>query len=123
MTYDDYLKEISKSKQGDLKYMALVSILPFFPLSIKLMTRKNNGKKPFSNEFNFKYKIDQIKECDSLIKKNLDEEKIEPTLDINLKSFNEILFSAKNEMKNIGLKNDLTYMINEVETVINILKK
>lgn len=120
MTYDDYLNVISKSKKDDLKYATLVSILPFFPLSIKLMTRKNNGKKPFSKEFDFDKKIEQIREVENTVKTTLNTNERETTLSLKLKLFIQILTEAKNEIKNTGLKNDFVYMIKEVESIIKI---
>ncbi len=121
MTYDDYLNEISKTKKDDLKYAALVSILPFFPLAFKLMTRKNNGKKPFSKEFDFDKKIEQIREVENTVKTILNTNEKETTLILELKSFVQILTEAKNEIKNTGLKNDFVYMINEVEIIIKVI--
>lgn len=121
MTYDEYLNEISKFKKDDLKYATLVSILPFFPLAVKLMTRKNNGKKPFSEEFDFVWKVEQIRDIENTAKVVLNSNKYEPNLSLKLKLFVEILTQAKDKIKNVGLKNDFIYMINEVESVIKII--
>lgn len=121
MTYDDCLNKISKSKKDDLKYATLVSIVPFFPLAVKLMTRKNNGKKPFSEGFKFDEKVKQIRDIENTVKAVLNSNENETTLSLKLKLFVEILSQTKDEITNVGLKNDFIYMINEVESVIKII--
>lgn len=121
MTYDQYLDNIPKIKNNNIIYSSLVSLLPLFPLSIKLMTRKNRGKKPYSLEFKYEEKVEQIKEINSLVRESLDNQKYKTTLIDSLKLFIQILAEAKNEIKNIGLQNDFVYMINETKIIVDLL--
>lgn len=120
MGYDEYLNSIEK-KDGDLVYASLVSLLPFFPLSMKLLERKNRGKKPFSDGFDYKNKVLQIKDTEEKLKRELDSfSGISEEMKRSLTQFTEILNQAKEEIKNQGLKNDFIYMMDEIENVLSL---
>lgn len=117
MTYDEYLKHIDTMNQDSLCYASFVSLLPLFPLSMKLMERKNRGKKPFS--FDFEEKKERIGSIESDFRRNLENKEIDrKSMDSLLSKFVLILAMARDEIKNAGLRNDFVYMIDEVNRVM-----
>lgn len=118
MNYDEYLNHLSKKENADLCYASLVSLLPFFPLSLKLMERKNRGKKPFSAEFCYEEKRKRILESEKRLKDSLEKDMISKNeIKEELLCFSSILSEAKEEIKNQGLRNDFDYMVSELKSV------
>ena len=123
MDYDNYLDRIGKSQDIDMVYAGLVSLLPFFPLSLKLLERKNRGKKPFSSAFGYEGKRKEIEKTKELLEKTLDKKDSCPDgICERLDGFVSILAEAKEEIRNEGLKKDFDYMISEVKTVVSLMK-
>lgn len=117
MTYDEYLKHIDTMDHDSLSYASFVSLLPLFPLSLKLLERKNRGKKPFS--FDFNEKKERIGSIESDFRRNLENKEIDKeSMDLLLSEFVLILTMAKDEIRNAGLRNDFVYMIDEVNQVM-----
>ena len=120
MNYDEYLNHLSKKENADLCYASLVSLLPFFPLSLKLM-EKNRGKKPFSAEFCYEEKRKRILESEKRLKDSLEKDMISKNeIKEELLCFSSILSEAKEEIKNQGLRNDFDYMIEETRNVTKL---
>lgn len=121
MNYDEYLNHLSKKENADLCYASLVSLLPFFPLSLKLLERKNRGKKPFSIGFCYDEKKKTILDMEKYLMDALDKEDFsKEELKKKLAGFSSILSEAKEEIKNQGLKNDFDYMIKEIRNVTEL---
>lgn len=121
MNYDEYLNHLSKKENADLCYASLVSLFPFFPLSLKLLERKNRGKKPFSIEFCYDEKKKIILDTEKYLMDALDKEDFsKEELKKKLAGFSSILSEAKEETKNQGLKNDFDYMIKEIRNVTEL---
>ena len=122
MDYDVYLEHIEQSKDIDIVYAGLVSLLPFFPLSLKLLERKNRGKKPFYDSFCYETKTKEIKEIqDSFLhvleKKDVSMEGICEKLN----GFVSILSEAESEIRNESLRKDFEYMIKEGKTMASLI--
>lgn len=87
----------------------LLSMLPLLSMLLKLMTRKQNSKKPFSFDFNEKkgFILKCENEFESMIsKKEVDKEKASSLL----KKLAIIGFEARREVAMKSLKEDFTYL-------------
>lgn len=108
-------------KELNKKELYFVSILPLLNMSYKLLTRKNNGKKPFSNEFQFEFKIKLIENSYHQIISFINDKK-EVDLFI-LKEISSSLLLATKEIKIESLINDFNYLSNQIKETINVINK
>ena len=108
-------------KELNKKELYFASILPLLNMSYKLLTRKNNGKKPFSNKFQFEFKIKLIEKSYHQILSFINDKK-EVDLSI-LKEISSSLLLATKEIKIESLINDFNYLSNQIKETINVINK
>lgn len=102
------------------KELYYASLLPLLNMSHKLLTRKNNGKKPFSHDFHFDLKIHLIEETYDQIVSLIKDKKEEVNLSL-LKEISLDLISATSEIKIESLVNDFKYLSSQIEATIKKL--
>lgn len=113
--FDLYFKKM-RSLPNEDEHMALLAVLPPIGMLLKLMNRKQSGKKPFSDTFDFEGKIDEMMKAkalieEELVKKEIDKEACKKAL----RSLNEIALSAEKEIKLASLKGDYCYLASVFE--------
>ena len=102
------------------KELYYASLLPLLNMSHKLLTRKNNGKKPFSHDFHFDLKIHLIEQSHEQIVSFIKDKKGEVNLSL-LKEISLDLIAATSEIKIESLVNDFNYLSKQIDEIIKKL--
>ena len=115
----NFVKVIKKNPNSNISFY--LSLLPIFNMAIKLINRKNSGKKPFSKEFNSNKVIGLIEQATKKINSCVKNEKcnIEQIL---LKEISDKLVLATREIKSYSLAKDFVYLSKQINDVISITK-
>ena len=91
------------------KYSYCLSLLPYYYLLSKLLKRKEQGKKPFSEKFYYEKKINLLEETIQSTEKELEQDNINFSfIAFSLKYIIEIAQEAEEEIKNKSFKQDFT---------------
>ena len=91
------------------KYSYCLSLLPYYYLLSKLLKRKEQGKKPFSEKFNYEKKINLLDETIQSTENELEQDNINFSfIAFSLKYIIEIAQEAEEEIKNKSFKQDFT---------------
>lgn len=86
-------------------------ILPILAMLYKLLNRKQNGKKPFSEGFLFSEKVNSLQNCEESLKRQRQEKRVDQ--EKNRKDFfflSSVAKMAKEEVKMESLKKDYQYL-------------
>lgn len=119
-TLDNLFVSYKKSHYSD-NVLALITVLPCFNMAMKLMNRKQNGKKPFSKAFKFEERIAKMNQAylvfeTAITKKESDTKEVKEAL-LNVKN---IILKASKEIKMESLKNDYIYLASIFEDSYNL---
>ena len=115
MNYIKELKNINNKTIG-----LYISLLPILNMAYKLICRKNNGKKPFSKEFDASDVINKIEEVSNQINKLNEDNKININRDILEEISNKLILATK-EIKSESLANDFVYLSKQITEVLKII--
>ena len=109
MKHEEYIGKIKKVplKERDA-YAYVLSTLPAIEMLIKLVERKQNGKKPFSDAFQYENSRKDIDEGKKEIYAFLDGEKNE--VKSALEKLSDISLKAREEIKMESLRNDYLWI-------------
>lgn len=118
MTYEKRIKACASSQ--DERLMAILAILPSLRMLDKLLTRKNNGKKPFSAEFDYEGRIKQVHDVEKLLVKAMEEGIKEEDVS-ELKKVAETSLLATKEIKMESLKNDFYWICDNISSLCTFL--
>ena len=114
----DYIKEL---KNINNKTIGLyISLLPILNMAYKLILRKNNGKKPFSKEFDASDVINKIEEVSNQINNLNEDNNININKDILEEISNKLILATK-EIKSESLANDFVYLSKQISEVLKII--
>ena len=120
MKMDEYMakmKKVPSSKQDEYAY--LLSTLPAIEMLIKLVERKQNGKKKFSDEFNYDKSRERIEEAKKEICSYLD------GLDVDVKTalrdISSIARKGREEIKMESLRNDYLWIADTMEIALSFV--
>lgn len=113
----NYIKLLQSTNDNKKRYY--ISLLPILNMASKLLKRKNMGKKPFSEDFEFDkvikdiYSIkNQILEIDNNKKLNIENNKL-----VNISNK---LKEATKQIKSQSLANDFIYLSKQIDEVLKI---
>lgn len=95
------------SKQKSKEESLVHSLLPLLAMLIKLMKRKNNGKKPFPNDFDFVMKISKLEQLEI---KLLDTSILDSSTLSLCKEASKISTSCIDYIQTTSLKKDYEYL-------------
>ena len=115
MNYIKKIKNINNDKEG-----FYISLLPILNMAYKLILRKNNGKKPFSKEFDASDVINKIEEVSNQINNLNGDNKININRDILEEISNKLILATK-EIKSESLANDFVYLSKQISEVLKII--
>jgi hypothetical protein len=115
-------KNLNGKKDSDKKAV-LLSALPDIAILKKLLNRKQNGKKKFSDAFSFDETMSSITSFESSIKKQLSQDDINYQDDtISFRKLSDIALKAKDEVKMESLKGDFEYLHQSFWEDANVLE-
>lgn len=113
--FDLHFKNMCKSDRED-EHMALLAVLPCIQMLLKLMNRKQSGKKPFSEELHYDEKKEMILQDQELFETELQKEIIDKEVCIKaLHNLQEIALAVEKEIKLASLKGDYCYLASVFE--------
>lgn len=121
MKHEEYIGKIKKVplKERDA-YAYVLSTLPAIEMLIKLVERKQNGKKPFSDAFQYENSRKAIDEGKKEIYAFLDGEKNE--VKSALENLSNISLKAREEIKMESLRNDYLWISKTISLARSFLK-
>ena len=118
---DNLFVSYKKSHYSD-DVLALITVLPCFNMAMKLMNRKQSGKKPFSKTFKFEERMVKMNQAyqvfeNAITKKEGNTKEVKDAL----LSVRDTITKASKEIKMESLKNDYIYLASIFEDSYNLL--
>lgn len=116
---NDIYLELSRNAVDDRERL-LLSTLPALAMLSKLMTRKENGKRPYSEAFAFPRRIEEVHAArdrilQSLVRKDWNQEEVRTILE----PIEETCLLAEKEVRMVSLKEDFQWILKTLENAID----
>ncbi|MCR4699258.1 MAG: hypothetical protein K5762_07835 [Bacilli bacterium] len=114
-SFDICFNNMRKAEFED-EHMALLAVFPCIQMLLKLMNRKQSGKKPFSESLHYDEKKDMILKDQTLLENELKKNRVDREACIfALRNIKEIALTAEKEIKLASLKGDYCYLASVFE--------